>query len=247
MNDLIRQVADAGLSGTVYNTFLALSFVAWYVFNLHYRKKYQFTFAQATIISAVIWPVAYGLLFVLGWIESLFSTWGSHNIVRGFIYFPLIAILLAKLLKLKTGKVIDYIAPGVALCQAVAHIGCNFAGCCYGYKSSWGIWNPVYESYMVPNQLMESLAAFLTFLFCTMYAKKHNYDGSTKVYPLFLILFGFTRFFLEFLRNNHKVLGPFSSPALHCALMFFVGIVWLCYIWDKEARTAKRKVKHSSK
>ena len=44
---------------------------------------------------------------------------------------------------------------------------------------------------------------------------------------IFLILFGVTRFFLEFLRDNQKVFGNVSILALHCVLMVVVGAVWL--------------------
>ena len=236
MNQLIRIVAAAGLSDVVYKGFLALCFVGWFLFNLASGKHYGIPVWKRIVISVVIWPVAYGLLYFLFWIETTFTRWGHYNIVRGFVYFPLIALLVAKALKLRPVTVIDYIAPGVSLCQGIAHIGCSFAGCCYGFEAEFGIWNPVFEKYMVPNQMLESIAALGVFAVCAVYAKKHHYDSNGRVYPLFLILFGVTRFFLEFLRDNEKVIGSVSILALHAAFMVVVGACWLAVLHWREKR-----------
>lgn len=241
MNSLIRYSAEAGLTSFVYNTFLALSFVGWLAFNLCSGRHYGIPVWKRVVVSAVIWPVAYGLLYVLFWIESSFTRWGSHNIVRGFIYFPLIALALGKLLHIRGRTITDYIAPGVSLSQGIAHIGCSFAGCCYGFPAERGIWNPKFETCMVPNQMMETAAALLVFAVCALYAKKRRYDSDGRVYPIFLILFGVTRFFPEYLRDNQKVFANISILALHCIGMVIVGTVWLLIRNGKENRDSSEK------
>ena len=236
MNQLIRFLWDAGLTQAVYNSFLALCFAGWFIYNFWSGKRYGLPGWKRITVSVVIWPLAYGLLYVLYWIESRFSQWGSHNIVRGFIYFPILAVILGKLIHIRGRTIVDYIAPGVSLCQGIAHIGCSFAGCCHGYEASFGIWNPVRQTYMVPNQALEALAALLTFAVCAIYARRKQYNSDGRVYPLFLILFGVTRFFLEFLRDNEKVLGSVSILALHAALMVIVGAAWLLVL----RRTGRR-------
>lgn len=228
MNDLIRYFAARDLSNTVYNFFLVLCFVGWFLWNLWSGKRYGLPPWKRVVVSAAIWPLAYGLLYVLYWIESGFSDFGGHyNIVRGFIWFPLIALLIGKLLKIPFRTMTDYIAPGVSLSQGIAHIGCSFAGCCNGFPAEFGIWNPEYECYMVPNQMLETFAALGTFAACALWARKRGYDSGGRIYPLFLILFGATRFLLEFLRDNEKIIGNVSVLALHAGLMVLVGTVWL--------------------
>lgn len=243
VNDLIRFLAERELSQTVYNAFLGLSFAGWLLYNLRSGREYGIPPGKRLIISAVVWPVAYGLLYVLYWVESRFTAWGSHNIVRGYIWFPFIALALAKLLHLRGRTVVDYIAPGCSLSQGVAHIGCSFAGCCYGFPAEKGIWNPQFDAILFPNQILEAIAALLVFAVCALYAKKRKYDSSGRVYPLFLILFGVTRFFLEFLRDNQKVIGKVSLLALHCVLMVLVGAVWLAVrrIQDRKTQGGKAK------
>ena len=227
LNGLVHAADDAGISQLIYNAFFVLSFVSWLFFNHRHGAHYGLSVRERTVISLVVFPVAYASLYVLYWIETAFNGWGSHNIVRGFVYFPLIALALAKFLHIRRGVAVDFIAPGVSLCQGVAHLGCSFAGCCYGIPFAGGIWNPRFGSYLFPVQICEAAAALLTFAVCAVYAKKRGYRGDGTVYPLFLILFGVTRFFLEFLRDNQKVIGQVSVLALHAALMVLVGTVWL--------------------
>lgn len=247
VNDLIRFLAERGLSDAVYNGFLVLSFAGWFLFNFRSGKKYGIPPGKRAIISAVVWPVAYGLLYVLFWIESSFTRWGSHNIVRGYIWFPLIGVVLAKLLHLKPRTVVDYIAPGCSLSQGIAHLGCSFAGCCYGFPAEKGIWNPQFETCLFPNQILEALAALLVFAVCALYARKRRYDSDGRVYPLFLILFGVTRFLLEFLRDNQKVIGNISILALHCVLMAVVGTVWLIILHFREIGRSRKDQRGTTK
>ncbi len=228
MNALIRLAADAGMSQKVYIAFLALSFVGMFVFTLFHGKRYGIPPYKSAALTAILWPAGYFLLYVLYWIESGFSDWGGHNnIVRGFIFFPLIALALATILRTDKRKTVDLIAPGMALVQGIAHIGCCFAGCCRGYPAAFGIWNVQEKIYMFPNQALESLASFAVFAACLLYAKKRKYNAGGRVYPLFLVLFGASRFFLEFLRDNEKLFAGLSVCSVHAAIMVLAGAVWL--------------------
>ena len=58
-------------------------------------------------------------------------------------------------------------------------------------------------------------------------AKKQDYRVTGRMYPIFLLLFGGTRFFLEFLRLNCKVFWGVSDLALWALAMVVIGAVWL--------------------
>lgn len=87
--------------------------------------------------------------------------------------------------------------------------------------------------------LMTIFAALLIFLVCVILAKKKAYPVDGRMYPVFLILFGGTRFFLEFLRLNVKVFWGISVLALWALLMVVVGIVWLVREKKKDPETAE--------
>lgn len=249
MNALIKLATDAELNEIIYQGSHIINIIVIIFFISKYRNNYGLSKKQAYGTLAIFYPIALIFLYVLTWAQSGFHDFGDINIVRGFIFFPLIALIPAKILKINKKALWDYHAPIFALTQAVSHIACMFAGCCHGYPSEWGLWNPITKNTMFPIQPIESLTSFFVFLICINFAKKENYKPTGKVNALFLILFGTTRFFLEFLRDNDKVLGSISNLALHAALMVFVGLVWWLTIIQKEARESKfankgSKVKH---
>lgn len=226
LNTLIQNVASAGNSQLVYNLWHIPNVITLMVFCLLYSKKYKIKKLHSILIVAIIY--ALGLLWILflGWLASGCQSWGSNNIVKGFIFFPIFALIPAKLFKLDECRIWDFIAPCFPLLQFMAHLACNFAGCCYGFAMEGGIWNPQLEQYLFPIQLLESGVSLLIFVACLLYARKDDFKVTGKVYPFFLITFGITRFFLEFLRNNEKVFGNVSSLALHALFMVLVGCVW---------------------
>ena len=111
LNNLIRLVAEAGLSGTVYNGFHLVNIAALAIFVLQYRKKYDLTARQAFLTLVISYPLCYLWVLVITWVENGFQHFGANNIVRGFIYFPLIALLSAKLLHIEKKRLWDFIAP----------------------------------------------------------------------------------------------------------------------------------------
>ena len=246
INDLIRYCYEQGWSNTIYQSIVMIAFVVQMIFLIFYRKKYGMTLMQSIIAVLIIYPAAYFLMLVLAWVENGFQNWGANNIVRVYVYTPLICIVAAKVLKKSSGKMIDYIAPSMALQQVIGHSVCPIAGCCQGYPCSWGIWNPVTETRVFPNQWLECIVALIIVRYLLHLAKKENYAGTGKVYALFLITFGSTRFLLEFLRDNEKLLLGISGLALHALFMVIVGTAWMMVLNEKEKQKAIQKRKNTN-
>lgn len=166
-------------------------------------------------------------MIVYAWAASGFQEFGGGNIVRIFVYYPIFLYPIYKLTGVKLCTLLDYISPGLALLQGLDHISCVFTGCCYGYAVPWGIWNIRVNEYLFPIQWVESVVSFLIFLFLMRKAEKDNYNGNGTIYALFLVLFGVTRFFLEFLRDNNKLFFGISDLAFHAAFMVVIGVLFL--------------------
>jgi prolipoprotein diacylglyceryltransferase len=246
INNFLRFCYEQGWSDDIYSGIVIFAFVAQMVFLIFYRKKYRITFLQSILTVVLVYPAAYFWMLVLTWIENGFQNWGANNIVRMYVYAPLICIAAAKLLKIPSGKMIDYLAPSMALQQVIGHSVCPFAGCCHGYECSWGIWNPTTDTYVFPNQWLECMVALIIVLYLLHLAKKGNYVGTGKVYAMFLLTFGGTRFLLEFLRDNDKLFLGISNLALHALFMVLVGTVWLMVLYEKDTQQAlKKHRKHS--
>ena len=89
--------------------------------------------------------------------------------------------------------------------HTIGRIGCFLVGCCYGIPYA-GIGNITYtNSQFAPNninlfpvQIVESICNLIIFIILTTNYKKF----SNKTIELYLILYGITRFSLEFLRGD---------------------------------------------
>ena len=243
INDLLRFCYDQGWSGTIYSSIVAVAFVIQLVFLIFYRKQQGISLLKAIIIVLIVYPASYFWMLVLAWIENGFQGWGANNIVRVYVYTPLICMVAAKILKMPAGKVIDYVAPSMALQQVIGHSVCPFVGCCHGYACSWGVWNPITDTRLFPNQWLECLVALAIVLYLLRLAKKERYAGTGRVYAMFLITFGGTRFFLEFLRDNDKLILGISNLALHALFMTLVGAIWMMTIYEKSKKQELKQKK----
>ena len=243
INWLLEYCKENGYSQIIYNGVVVLAFFIQIVFLLHYRNRYDISAKHTAIVLTVVYPIVYFWMLVLAWVANGFKNWGANNFVRVFVWIPLFILAIAKIMKLDARKLCDFFAPSMALEQAVGHLVCPFAGCCYGYPCSWGIWNPNQKEYLFPNQWLECGVAFLIFFYLLWYAKKRSFKGDGRVCAWFLILFGGTRFFLEFLRDNNKLFLGISNLALHAALMVIVGWIWLSVRKDLDRTAAELKAK----
>ena len=225
---MIAWIYDRGWSDIVYYCFHALGFLSIAIFNAWYARKYDIPRWKALLLTLVVYGIAYIWIYILCWAETGFKDFGGNNIVRGFVYFPLIAWPVSKLMRLDWKKVCDFIAPCICLCHGISHLGCIFGGCCRGFETSWGIYNPAYQRIVFPSPIFESLTALAIVLIVVSRATKYDYRVDGLAYPIMLIWFGFTRFFWEFFRVNKIIFFGCSSLALHALFAGIVGIVLIC-------------------
>ena len=211
----------------LYYLFFALGFVSVTLFAYFYRKKYNLSIKQALLTVLMVYPPVVLWMFVLCWAETGFKSFGGNNIVRIFVWVPLFALPVAKILKIDIRDMLNFIAPLPCAVHGISHYGCIFEGCCCGYPSAFGIWNPIHQDYRFPIQPIEATVAVLVIVVTVAYAKSKNYSKAANSYPVMLILFGSTRFFLEFARDNEKLFWGISNLAIHAFVMFVVGLVWL--------------------
>ena len=234
MNELIRLVADKGLTGTVYDTFFALGFVSVYMFVVLYGRKMGISVWKSTVTVLIVYPVVVFWMFIMFWIESGFKTWGGNNIVRVFVYVPVVSYPVAKLLKISWKDINSPLALGPVSVHAVSHFGCMFSGCCMGYPSTWGLYNITTEDIRFPSQPIEAILAWIIIFYLLARGKKRNYVADGREYPIMLVLFGSTRFLCEFLRDNEKLWLGCSGLAFHALFMFVVGLIALIVINKRE-------------
>lgn len=227
MNAIIRAIADMGLGKTLYDVFFALGFVSVMSGLIWFGRKLELPLKKIVITVLIVYPVVVLWMFVMFWIESGFTAWGGNNIVRVFVYVPLVGLPVAKLLKVEKKKMLSLLSFGPLLVHGISHFGCIFFGCCAGYPCSFGIYNPFHKDFRFPTQPIEALGAVAIVAYLFHRAKKRNYVSDGMEYPIMLVLFGSSRFLFEFLRDNEKIWAGCSNLAFHALFMFIVGVAWI--------------------
>lgn len=234
MNQMIQAVESMGLSLELYNAFHVLGFASVFAVVVLHGRAMGLKEWKCALTVMIVYPVAYMWTYILFWAETGFRSFGGNNIVRLFIYVPLIAYPVAKWLKMEWRKVCSFLAFAPTLALAVSHIGCIFPGCCRGYPSAFGIYNCVTEDIRFPIQFVEILISGGIVVYLYIRSKRRANIPDGKEYPIMLILYGSSRFICEFFRDNEKILWGCSSLAFHALFMFVVGIVALVIIRRKQ-------------
>ncbi len=135
----------------------------------------------------------------------------------GVFYGGLVAALAVSLWYMRRNrlpllKTCDVFAPGVALGHAVGRLGCFAAGCCYGKPTDlpWGVTFTSELAHRLvetplgvplhPTQIYEFLVELANFGVLMLIFRRRSFDG--QVIGAYLFLYGFARYFLEFLRGD---------------------------------------------
>ncbi len=213
---------------TLYYWGYILAFAADFLFSLlWYRKKYGFGKMKAFLATALVIPFGYGLIILTGMIHG----WGV-NWVRAVLFIPIAVWLICLILKTNFARTLDFLTPVACINHGVSHYFCVFQGCCYGYPTdgAFSVWNEEQGARLFPIQLIEATSILLVCLFIVLYAKKQNYNTHGRSYPIHMALFGFTRFFYEFMRDNTDVKYQLSQFQYYCIAEFAVGVLLLILI-----------------
>lgn len=98
--------------------------------------------------------------------------------------------------------------------EAVGRIGCLLNGCCYGtpFSGSWAIYQ--HGVWRHPTQIYSSLSAAL--LFVVLWKLRDTLPREGDLFRLYLLLYGLSRFSIEFYRERHYAFGALSVVQLVC-------------------------------
>lgn len=217
----------------LFYAFHALAFICLFAYVIMMCKSHKISIFKAVLSVIIIYSSAYALMLFLYWVESGFKNFGGQNIVRIFVYVPLIVWVTSKILKINFVELCSLIAPCLTINHGVAHLACIFAGCCHGFPSAIGIYNAIIGEKLFPIQIIEALIAIFITVYIVLYTKKSE-ANKVYAYPIMLILFGSTRFICEFMRDNEKIFLGCSSLSFHALFMAIVGAIWILFIKFKK-------------
>lgn len=147
------------------------------------------------------------------------SFYGSVFIV------PIFFFLGARMFREKASDLLDIITPGMCTMLAVMKVSCLLSGCCGGRDvCMFG------SCFVFPSQIAELVNALVLMLIMLILAATKKYRG--KLYPLFMVLYGVTRFVLNIFRRETVNHTGFLPPwgAIWSIVSIIIGIVWLSAI-----------------
>ena len=206
------------------------------------------------LLHIIMFPEAYSWSDPVGWI-AIWK--GGLVFQGVFPFVLLYGVYATRKYKIPFWATADCVMPYLALAHGLGRVGCFLNGCCYGKRTDlpWGIpfprvpydlaqpptgspvfidqWSPYnelansYWSHPVhPTQLygvigLVALSAILLFL------RKHwrPFDGFT--FPVYFILYGAGRVFVEFFRGDHNPtsFGMLSQQQVFSLFFMAAGVV----------------------
>jgi hypothetical protein len=123
MNELIAYCSQQGLGKTMYDVFFALGFVSVLCGLLWYGKKLQLPLWQITVTVLIVYPIVVAWMSFMFWMETGFRSFGGNNIVRIFVYVPLIGLPVARWLKIDKKRMLSLLSFGPLLVHGISHLG----------------------------------------------------------------------------------------------------------------------------
>ena len=166
------------------------------------------------------------------------------GLIGGVISFLVGYAIFRKRFKTRLVDIISFIPCCILIAHAFGRVGCLFAGCCHGEKTTawYGIFMHTVEfgyAKVVPTQLFEALFLFALFAICFILDWKKKFKHNMSLY---LIAYGIFRFLLEFLRADDRgqLLGIISPSQFWSLLMIVAGVaVYFLLEWLYKKRAAE--------
>lgn len=210
--------------------------LALYLMKIRNKNTFGIQYDDIIDLSLVLIPISflcariYYILFNLGNYTTLAQMInikdGGLAIYGGIIGGAITAYLFCKKRKLSFLNLADYVIPYVSLGQAIGRWG-NFVNAeAYGGVTNlpWkmGIHTATGIQYVHPTFLYESIADFLIFLLLIKLSKNRKYEG--QILFTYMLTYSFIRFFIEGLRTDSLMLGPFRISQIVSSILFIIAI-----------------------
>jgi phosphatidylglycerol:prolipoprotein diacylglycerol transferase len=192
----------------------------------------------ASIVGARVYYIAFNFGEYSGDLMKIINIrLGGLAIHGGLLAGFLACLIICRFVKVRQLNAFDLFAPCVALGQAIGRWGNYFNSEAYGSPTTlpWGI--PIGGEMVHPTFLYESIWCFLLFLILIYIDNRRSFDGQT--FLCYGMLYSAERFFVEALRTDSLMLGPYKQAQIFSAAAFVICLTALI----KLSRNAKKRGK----
>lgn len=176
------------------------------------------------LIIAIVLMMLSGLLGIslLYYVE--YGVWGGKSFFGCILLTPIVILFVSKILKVPTNDLMDIAGPICAAFLAVIKINCLDAGCCEGIVLKVAADGAVIR---FPSQIIEGVNGAIICAVLLFLQRKEKYRR--RLAPMFLMLYGCTRFVLNFFRDHLWSLDPFEKLGLFVPRGHFWAFI--CIVW----------------
>lgn len=178
----------------------------------------------AAIIGARLYYVVFNWEFYASDIKKILNIRGGGLAIHGGLIFAFVAVcILCAVWKLRPLNVLDLAVPCIAIAQAIGRWGNYFNSEAHGGPTDlpWAI--TVNGQSVHPTFLYESIWCFMLFFFLIYVDNRRKFEGQTLL--LYGILYSAERFFVEALRTDSLMIGPFKQ-----AQVLSLSVIAVCII-----------------
>ena len=160
--------------------------------------------------------------YILFYIEN--QRWGGISFYGAVFLVPVVFVLISLLMRISYGTIMDICAPAECMMLAFMKVQCLTSGCCGGrilFVARNGF------QVVFPSQVAEMLNGVA--IMVILMGLGYRWSKRGYLYPLYMIIYGITRFVLNFFRQEFAehtgVLPPYGT--IWSIVAIVIGCVWL--------------------
>lgn len=164
----------------------------------------------AGIIGARLYYVVFNWNYYAGDFHRIIDIRSGGLAIHGGLLFGLgAAVILCFIWKIRPLNVLDLVIPSVALAQSIGRWGNYFNSEAHGGPTDlpWAVMIDGVPCH--PTFLYESIWCLLLFIFLSYMDKHRSFEG--QIILLYGMLYSLERFFVEALRTDSLMIGPFKQ------------------------------------
>ena len=231
----------------IYGILIAVGLMAAVIYAC--RRCAQFGLKEDDILDGVLWVTPLAIVcarlyyVIFEWEHyaadpiSILYIWNGGLAIYGGVIGALIGVaVLCKVKKIKLPALLDLVALGFLIGQAIGRWGNFFNREAYGSTAThflrMGLQSFDQTVYVHPTFLYESLWNAAGFLLLHKLSKKRQYDGQIALG--YVAWYGLGRAFIEGLRTDSLYWGPFRVSQLLAALSCVAAVIVLLLQHFKE-------------
>ena len=255
--DLPRSLDIFGLSIRFYGIIIACGLLLAVIYGC--KRCKHFGFSEDDLLDGVLFIVPFAILCarlyycIFEWdtykdnLISILHIWNGGLAIYGGVIGAAVGVLVfSKVKKIKVGAVLDIVAIGFLIGQAIGRWGNFFNREAFGAATEsfmkMGLFNRITQSweYYHPTFLYESLWNTAGFVLLHFLSRKRQYDGQIALG--YVAWYGLGRTFIEDLRMDSLYWGNFRVSQMLAAVSCFAAVAVLMYMMFRQHDPAKLQV-----